>query len=154
MSPFGKNYCSRVCYVKHIPWNKNKKMSKECREINRKSHIGQIPWNKDLKGWSGGEKNGNWQGGSSRKPYPFNFDEELKELIRKRDNYLCQECGMSEIENGRKLDIHHIDYNKMDCDPNNLITLCRVCNCRVNGNREYWEKYFKNFLEVRNNVLL
>lgn len=83
-----------------------------------------------------------WEGGKSFEPYTPEFNNQLKELIRFRDGYKCQKCGMPEIEGNRKLDIHHIDYNKKNCEPNNLITLCRKCNLEVNSNRSKWTKYF------------
>lgn len=58
-----------------------------------------------------GEKHWNWKGGLSNLPYPFNFNEELKELIRKRDRYNCCIC-----KNFGK-DVHHIDYNKKNNKP-------------------------------------
>ena len=91
-----------------------------------------------------GNKNGMWQGGTGNVPYPFAFDNKLKELIRKRDNYTCQKCGKTQEENGRKLDVHHIDYIKENIDPQNLISLCRKCNPQVNGNRKFWIKFFKS----------
>ena len=36
-----------------------------------------------------GKGNSNWKDGIFKFPYPFNFNKELKELIRKRDNYKC-----------------------------------------------------------------
>jgi hypothetical protein len=89
-----------------------------------------------------GKNNPNWQNGLGKLPYAFEFNKELKELIRKRDNYKCQYCGCYEVENCRKLDVHHIDYNKENCKKNNLITLCRKCNLKVNHNRDYWYAYF------------
>lgn len=56
--------------------------------------------------------------------------------VRKRDNYICQLCG----KYGNA--VHHIDYNKLNCNPNNLITLCRSCHTKTNHNRDYWIKYF------------
>lgn len=96
-----------------------------------------------------GENNPNWKGGISKSPYPFDFDEELKELIRKRDYNTCQLCGKSEEENGRKLDIHHIDYVKENLNPSNLISLCRSCNVKVNGTRKYWINFFQLKLKIR-----
>lgn len=94
-----------------------------------------------------GNKNSNWQGGISKLPYPFEFDDELKELIRKRNNYVCQNCGMTEEEHlifyGTKLTVHHIDYNKENCKENNLIALCDGCNLRANWNKIYWQKFYK-----------
>lgn len=79
--------------------------------------------------------------------YNLEFNNNLKEQIRKRDNYTCQICGMTEEEHliviGEVLNVHHIDYDKENCDKNNLKALCRQCNARVNFNRNYWKDYFK-----------
>lgn len=93
-----------------------------------------------------GKKNVNWQGGRSFEPYSATFNKELKELIRLRDSYICQSCGVSECETTRKLFIHHIDYDKYNCLPSNLITLCRVCNTKANFKRDYWTEYFRQRL--------
>ena len=45
---------------------------------------------------------------------------------------------------GEALTVHHIDYDKENCKENNLITLCKQCNSRVNFNRKYWTNYFKS----------
>jgi hypothetical protein len=44
-------------------------------------------------------------------PYPENWSKQ-KEIARERDNYMCQECGICQIKLNKKLDVHHIDYNK------------------------------------------
>ena len=36
-----------------------------------------------------GENNPMWLGGIEQQPYPIEFNEELREKIRKRDNYQC-----------------------------------------------------------------
>ena len=71
----------------------------------------------------------------------------MRESIRLRDGYICQKCGKTEEDNQESLSIHHIDYDKENCNPTNLITLCRSCNAIVNSDREYWQKIF----EERNN---
>ncbi|GAG55792.1 unnamed protein product, partial [marine sediment metagenome] len=85
--------------------------------------------------------------GNSRAIYPPEFNYKLKVKIRKRDNYQCQKCNMTEEEHwaiySYCLVIHHIDYNKENCKEDNLITLCSSCNLRANANRDYWETYFK-----------
>lgn len=95
-----------------------------------------------------GENNPNWIDGRSYFPYPQEFNSKLKEKIRKRDNYQCQKCDITEEEHlivfGEILSIHHIDYSKENCLEENLITLCRNCNVRANHNRKYWHEYFKN----------
>lgn len=86
-----------------------------------------------------GEKNLNWKGGISFKSYSINWTDDLKRAIRKRDHYTCRLCGKEPA-----ISCHHIDYDKKNCNPNNLITLCISCNSKVNKNRKYWIKYFKS----------
>lgn len=93
-----------------------------------------------------GAKSHLWRGGISNYPYPDGWRDTLKESIRQRDNYICQICGIHQDElKGRtkKLDIHHIDYDKDNLNPNNLISLCRSCHVQTNSNRDYWIKYFQ-----------
>jgi len=89
-----------------------------------------------------GDKHPQWRGGISREPYAWAFNEELKEEVRRRDGHYCQRCGKTQIENGQRLSVHHIDYDKKNSDLINFISLCRGCNARVDTNREYWAKYF------------
>ncbi len=90
------------------------------------------------------EKHPNWRGGISKQPYPFDFSEELKILIRKRDNYKCKICGVPQEECIKTLHVHHIDYNKENINPNNLITLCNSCHSKTTvSNRENWKEKLK-----------
>ena len=97
--------------------------------------------------WMVGEGNPNWLGGISDNGYSWKFNEELKELIRNRDSNKCKECGLNKEEHYLKynenLHVHHIDYNKENCNEDNLITLCLKCNISANYNREQWETKFK-----------
>jgi len=86
----------------------------------------------------------NWQGGKSFEIYPIGWNNELKQQIRQRDNYKCQLCGIDQEECYRKLDVHHIDYNKENLEESNLISLCMSCHRKTNYNREYWKNRFKN----------
>lgn len=99
-----------------------------------------------------GKGNPNWNGGKSFEPYGLEFNNELKEIIRKRDNYRCQECFRHQDELFRntksglskcKLYIHHIDYDKQNNKPSNLISLCLKCHIKTNFKREEWIRYFK-----------
>jgi len=92
------------------------------------------------------EGNPNWKDGISFKPYPLGWNKTCKEQIRYRDSYKCQICGCHEVECGRRLDIHHIDYNKNNLNPNNLISLCHSCHIKTNYNRESWIGYLGNKL--------
>lgn len=72
--------------------------------------------------------------------YPDEFDESLKALIRRRDGYRCAICSMSQRRHGKLLFVHHIDYDKNNCDPDNLISLCNSCHSKTNWDRSHWEK--------------
>lgn len=56
----------------------------------------------------------------------------------KRFGKICNMCGSEE-----HIVVHHIDYNKSNNDPLNLLPLCRVCHGKTNFKREYWEWYLK-----------
>ncbi len=97
------------------------------------------------------ENNPNWKGGKSK--YFFDFKTlELKESIRKRDMYRCQECFIHQNKldaqkgNKTKLNVHHIDYNTKNSMPNNLISLCDSCHTKTNYKREDWTKHFRGML--------
>ena len=89
-----------------------------------------------------GEKHPFWNNGSSFEPYGLEFNKELKEQINARDNCTCQECGYTQEQLGYKLPTHHIDYNKKNNNPINLISLCRNCHSQTNFNRNDWTKYY------------
>lgn len=90
-----------------------------------------------------GDKHPNWMGGISFEPYSPEFNKSLKREIRSRDNYTCQKCGVLESELNTNLSVHHIDYDKKNCDKKNLVALCGGCNVKVNSDRQYWENHFK-----------
>jgi hypothetical protein len=84
-----------------------------------------------------GEKNPNWQGGKSFEPYSVDWTNTLKNSIRQRDKYTCCLCGHEP-----SICVHHINYNKLNCNPNNLITLCRKCHSKTNNKRSFWIEFF------------
>ena len=60
------------------------------------------------------------------------FNERLKERIRNRDGRCCRVCGKSELLNhGKRLPVHHIDGDKINCNQQNLLTLCNTCHGRT-----------------------
>lgn len=133
---------------------KGMKFSEETMKRISEGHKGQIPWcaGKKLteahkrklsqyrKGVYIGEKHPNWRGGIAYLPYCPKFNNSLKEKI-----------GIK--ENGKKLAIHHIHYDKPNCNPD-LITLCQKCNSKVNFDRDYYENYFMELLEKRGIICL
>ena len=56
----------------------------------------------------------------------------IKEIVRKRDGS-CRRCGKTPAENGRALDVHHLEPFRFSGDnsPENLIALCRSCHMRA-----------------------
>ena len=46
----------------------------------------------------------------------------------------------------RKLQVHHIDYNKKNNNESNLISLCNGCHGKTDWGRNEWRAHFKNHL--------
>jgi hypothetical protein len=113
----------------------------------KKPHSGR-PWSKEsrlklsksMKGKRVGPLNPWWRGGIWKDPYSINWTETLRRSIRERDKYSCRICG--KMQSDKAFDIHHIDYNKLNCNPTNLITLCHSCHVKTNNNREKWIIFF------------
>jgi len=128
----GKTYNNRCINCNKLLGNYR---SKRCKSCSRKGKL-HVSWIEDR----------------NLLEYPDEFNKYLKEQIRKRDNYICQNCGMTEEEHlmliGTNLTIHHIDYNKKNCQGNNLISLCNQCNLRANINRDYWQELYQNKIKV------
>jgi len=86
-----------------------------------------------------------WRGGLSYLPYGTGWTSELRDSIRARDGYICQVCN--EKQKRKTFHVHHIDYDKENNNESNLITLCKSCHMKTNGDREYWEEYFKDMIQ-------
>ena len=93
------------------------------------------------------EKSLAWKGGLSFEPYGVEFNKRLKTQIKKRDKHTCQFCG--EKRKRIRHCVHHIDYNKRNNKPKNLITLCESCHQKTNFNREFWTAFFKKKMRKR-----
>lgn len=91
------------------------------------------------------ENHWNWQGGKSG--IYCNEWRYIRTPLKELDNNECQNpyCeGKSQ-----RLTSHHIDYNKQNCLPNNITTLCVVCNSQANFNRNYWQKIYTTLKNER-----
>ena len=99
-----------------------------------------------------GSKSYLWKGGITFDIYPEEFSRQLKSEIRDRDNHICQMCGKTEEANTKMLAVHHIDYNKYNCVPENLISLCMSCHTKTNEHREKWKQFFKDNYGTPNNT--
>ena len=133
-------------------YNKHAELQNNNHSIRMKNYFKtHSAWNKGLKTglkpktiFKKGKNHPGWNNGISLLPYPFIF-KALRKEIRKRDNNTCQICGMKQKElKGfhKKLSVHHIDYNKQNCNKKNLISLCPYCHDKTNFNRDYWFAYF------------
>lgn len=88
----------------------------------------------------------NWQGGISFEPYTPEFNTRIKDFIRMRDNYTCRLCGIKQDLLPKKLSCHHIDYDKKNCHPTNLISLCVSCHTKTEHKRAYYTNFFTNLM--------
>jgi 5-methylcytosine-specific restriction endonuclease McrA len=74
--------------------------------------------------------------------YPDKWTSQLRWKIRARDEFKCNICDGIQVKGRAIFHIHHIDYNKHNCEDDNLITLCPSCHTKTNYNRESWRCYF------------
>lgn len=138
-----KNYCSQKCmgeaYKDRVeitcsecgktfqraksgydPNNKHYFCSKECQKKNTDYILS-------------GEEHYNYINGDTSYIRGVGWSKARKET-RKRDNYTCQHCGITEEQLGKQLDVHHIkpyrlfDNSKEANELTNLISLCPSCH--------------------------
>jgi HNH endonuclease. len=145
--PFvGKHYntrCSRKCFlVDDNPMFKesNKKAMSE-RYTGEKNHMKRP----EVAAKITGENSPFWMGGLSFIPYSSDFNQQRKREIRKRDGYKCSCCGAL----GGPFDVHHINYDKENASPSNLITLCRPCHSKTNYNRDAWHDKYSRMTAIQ-----
>lgn len=157
-----KKYCSEICWKtekkaksknckvcncwftpvyyapsrgRYIGVNNRVTCSAECVSRNfRESEERKLKISKAFRG----EKHPNWQGGPASRTgrgYRGAGWDRIRKSIRKRDGYECQDCGISEADNGATLEVHHKrPFNQFHGDnqkankPSNLVALCRPCH--------------------------
>ncbi len=90
----------------------------------------------------------NWKGGKSFEIYPPDFNGHCKERVRNAFDRKCPLCDKTTEENGRELDIHHIDYDKTNCAIDNLIPLCRRQHAKTNSDRSRWQYILEYIIQV------
>ena len=147
---YGKNHSKEAkekiskAHKDKSSWNKGKHFSEDTKRKMSKAAIKRMSSWKEKQLCSKrnkGVKNPNWKGGISYEPYSVDWTITLKRSIRERDHYVCQICG--DLQGDVTFCCHHIDYDKRNCNPDNLITLCNKCHTKTNCNRKCWIKYFK-----------
>jgi endogenous inhibitor of DNA gyrase (YacG/DUF329 family) len=95
-----------------------------------------------------GSSNPSWRNGKSFEPYTASFTEALKEYIRNRDDGRCMVCYIKHEDGKKKFPVHHVDYDKSNCDVLNLITLCPSCHGKTTKDRQIWIQFFKQVIET------
>ena len=92
-----------------------------------------------------GEHAVNWKGGIQYAPYCHKFTREFRTRVRAFFRDTCVICGKTAEENGRSLDVHHVDYDKEGacCENDNpmFAALCISCHAKTNFNRDMWGEY-------------
>ena len=148
---YGKNHSEEV-KDKISKAKKGIKLTEEHKQKLKENHANYVGENNPMYG-KYGDLSGNWINGSSFEPYGIEFNKKLKQTILERDNYKCQN-PKCKIEHPKRLDVHHIDYNKMNNILENLITLCMNCHLKTNGknNRHYWTEFYQKVMEDTENA--
>lgn len=162
----GYKYCSHKCKVEHkkpqprpcvncktvftpikfhtglkryIAYNAGKTCSAKCQNQwirnnpERKRKISIAFTGKNHPAWEGGKTALNV---TTHRGSRWN---EIAEKARARDGYVCQCCGKTQEENGRKLDVHHkVKYHDINDSVkanrlSNLVTLCKSCHKKEDG---------------------
>lgn len=87
-------------------------------------------WNRYVKGHytRKGEQGPMYIDGRSHLPYAEDWPQ-ISLAMRRRDGFKCQRC----FGDSRNLHVHHIDCDKLNNDPANLITLCGSCHGTVHA---------------------
>jgi hypothetical protein len=96
-----------------------------------------------------GKNNPNWQEGISFGEYCEKFNAKFKESIREKFGRKCFMCSTTEEDNGRKLCVHHVSYDK-ECMCNGVecefVPLCMRCHAKTGYDKESWERLIINVL--------
>lgn len=104
-----RKYCSQECYHSDVDHNYTEGMrwtlSKEICDKKR------------------GKNNPAYIDGRNARGYGYGWIDNLRNNVKKRDNYTCQNCGVMD-----DLVVHHIDSDKHHNVMENLVTLCRSCH--------------------------
>lgn len=135
------------------PWNKDKKCPEMSEKMKgNKNGLGH-PCSEEKKKRIGdaqigplnhmygicGKNHPAWKEEKVDRKYSEDWTERLRDTVREKDRHICKLCGIHQDEEDTLLDVHHIDYDKYNCNLNNLVTLCRSCHIRTN-NRSYWQQ--------------
>lgn len=137
---------SRALTGKTIPEHVRKKISETLRG-GRASDETKAKLSEIREGKRCGAESHFWQGGVSFGDYCPKFNRRLKQEIRDKYNNCDFISGLPACicNTFRKLDVHHVDYNKMQgCGEHEwrLIPLSHANHMKTNLNRPFWNTLF------------
>jgi|WetSurMetagenome_2_1015567.scaffolds.fasta_scaffold58183_4 hypothetical protein len=117
---------------KFSKWNKIRCKGKSLEEIYGKEKAKEIK--EKFRKKMTGKNNPQYKHGKSKEPYPLEWNNWLREQVRRRDNK-CEICGISRkkynVLYNRDLIVHHIDRDKSNLDFFNLVSICLFCHGKI-----------------------
>jgi len=132
-------YICEVCGKEFLGEAKGRKFcSTKCRKVGQS-----------------GPGNPHWMGGKSFEPYCYKWTEALRESIREEFGRKCYLCPTTEKENGVKLSVHHINFDKMaGCYGKrwNLVPLCKKHHTKSSFNRFKYFNLLSNYWAMNKNI--
>jgi hypothetical protein len=138
-------FCSNKC--KYI--GKQNSVSRNCKNCGSEFKVysciaqnggGKFCSKKCADEYNVGPNASGWRGGASFGKYCFRFNKHVRDKVREDFNRKCFLCGKAEEENGRKLSVHHCDYNKSQgCGKAwVLIPLCMACHAHTTVEKRWF----------------
>jgi hypothetical protein len=153
IAKYKNNYCSKKCRIKGSRTHINlececcgKKIERPKRYVDKHNHF--FCDRSCRAAWMCGPNAPSWNGGTKSLKYCNAWsDKEYKLEIVERDGKHClnPDCWKTK----KMIHIHHIDYDKKNCNPNNLITLCASCNGRANIDRDWHKLWYQAIMQRR-----
>jgi hypothetical protein len=119
---------------------------------------GKVPYLRNGEHFNKGKRGAvvaNWKGGITPERQAFYRSNEWKEAVKavwKRDNAICQRCGLDhrtvdrKSPTYRKFPIHHISsfaVVELRADPANLVLLCHDCHMFVHSNKNVNKEFLQ-----------
>lgn len=146
----GRRFCSEKCYGLY----QRKRIKRVCDACGKEFWVHPVILKRDgkrgrfcsMKCYSR-EYRPLWNDGSSYEPYSQEFNKYIKKYIKDRDDYTCQIC-FKELKDDGDISIHHIDYDKKNSKPDNLICLCFSCHGKSNFNRKYYQIILTEYMNL------
>ncbi len=142
----------------HHPWLEGRHHTEEAkRKVSEASRErGAVPYLRDGVHYNKGKRGAvvaNWKGGITPERQTFYRSEEWKEAVKavwKRDDAVCQRCGLDhrtiDRKKAHKFHIHHIaDFSvkELRCRLSNLVLLCHTCHMWVHSKKNTNGDYLK-----------